>query len=548
MTDLILFGDSDAAIYSKSDIYDPDIDGTNVQASGKIVPAILSIVIDNTIIYIVESVDPVTYKSTLVPTRIVTEEGGDVDQLISYGNDQYMLYYDDRVSPTKLIIDSKVILFGSNSVEYLLTKESDNVITSIGLYIDSTGEIHGDRIPMTSVATGMLKPANCHTLSSLSEGDTVKLSIFDGAGVLTTIITLTAKNAPILNDLSSSANPITGFNVTCSQELDGDWVLYLGQNPEHLAIFPELVYSDGTKYQIPINNQNCFLYGMEDVESNYPGLEYTVLLKYFMPAYVESTLADENRSISLEKNIVVMARSKDEISKISAIPIWNTSTSKWDMKYFAYYQSRNTFEDVTNSIEYTPGMAYDPTIINDQQLFQIKLIYIPEAIGTTAQTYIQDIVVTLRIPSDSEPWIIAPSIDAAFVYGSNDALHIRPVIHYDSSLTQYFVPTSKFVNSNKLIENFYTNSTPPYLVSSEVVAPTPDYFTIREVSSGRVLLSSPIAIAEYEQAFNMLHLNTPNQFVNTTVIVEFLIKNGNLYTLLYGVPVEVRTSPTGYNQ
>lgn len=548
MSDVILFGETSPEVYKLEDIYDPDVDGSDVNASGKIVPAVKSILIGSNLeLYVVIAVDPTTYKVTKEPANILNDDSVAEDEIISYGNEEYKLYYDNRVNPIKIVIDSKLRLFGTNSAEYKLYKSTGDSDLSIAAYLDEEGVISGDRIPMVS-SSGVSYPADCHTLTSLSDGDIVELHIFNGVGMMTTVVLLTCKQATILNDLASGSNPVVEFNASASQSSGDNWMLYVGQAPDHLAIYPEVVYSDGTKEFVPINDLNCFLYGMEDVETNYPGLKYKLILKYFLAANVESTLTEgTDRFVTLEKWLYVDVKSKYEFSKISVIPIWNPITSKWDLTYFGYYQNRNTFEDITSSITYTTGQEYDPNITMDQQSFQVEITYIPEDGDGSSETHLQPITLTLKTPSDSEPYLILDDPDSSFVYGSIDAIHRRPKIEYDTSLEQYFIPTSSFGTEAIFLENFYTNASPPYLEATEIEAPTPTHFTIREVSSGRVLLAAPVAIDQYTLAFNMLNTGSVDQFVDTTVIVEFLTEYGSTYNILYGVPVEVLTSTTGYN-
>ncbi len=104
----LLFSEEGPDIYRLADAYDPDIHGLDPVASGKKIPAIGSFIVDGESYRIVTAVDANTYKYTAVPPKIVQTMGDD-GEIVSYGNDKYMLYYDDRVSPIKLIIDSSTV-------------------------------------------------------------------------------------------------------------------------------------------------------------------------------------------------------------------------------------------------------------------------------------------------------------------------------------------------------------------------------------------------------------------------------------------------------
>ena len=131
MSQAVLFKQEGQHIFDYTNVYDPDVDGADPSASGKIIPAVRSIVIDNRSstwkIYLVKSVDSKTYKCTYVdfPYKAIDRRS----MILNYGNDVFMLYYDNRTSPTRLTVDAKMILFGSNIASYRLVKDS-KVISS----------------------------------------------------------------------------------------------------------------------------------------------------------------------------------------------------------------------------------------------------------------------------------------------------------------------------------------------------------------------------------------------------------------------------------
>jgi hypothetical protein len=125
---------------------DVDEDGEN----GKYVPAPKSIVIVDPesskistgrwgtyTLLIVESVDPVSFKSTLVPINFT----GDIDnatRAVDYQNDKLMLYFDEVTTVgghkvTSLVPDRKLMMYGHTALKYRILKGNE---------IISTNEIH----------------------------------------------------------------------------------------------------------------------------------------------------------------------------------------------------------------------------------------------------------------------------------------------------------------------------------------------------------------------------------------------------------------------
>ena len=71
-----VFGQRRAGVYLLSEIYNPDDVTSSVQNINKVVPAIGSLVVDDTVgnhntLYVVYSVDPITHRSTLVNACIL---------------------------------------------------------------------------------------------------------------------------------------------------------------------------------------------------------------------------------------------------------------------------------------------------------------------------------------------------------------------------------------------------------------------------------------------------------------------------------------------
>jgi hypothetical protein len=123
--------------------HDVDEDGEN----GKYVPAVKSIVVVDPeasnidygrwgtyTLLIVDSVDPVTFKSTLVPINFT----GDIDnatRAVDYQNDKLMLYFDTvevlgGKKVTALTPDRKLMMYGQTALKYRILKGSEVISTN----------------------------------------------------------------------------------------------------------------------------------------------------------------------------------------------------------------------------------------------------------------------------------------------------------------------------------------------------------------------------------------------------------------------------------
>lgn len=554
---LVLFGDQRPDALGLSQLYDPDIHGSDPTASGKIIPAVNSLVTDEStnILYRVSAINEV-YKSTLVPINYVNvTDGTDEDSaMINYGNARFILFYDDRVKPTKLEIDGKLYILGSQHIEYrLLRKLPDGTEEVISLYINANEQYSGNRIPLSLVDEkfGTIKTCtNCHTLHTLQEGEQITLQVFNAHGQQTLEYSLTAIRSIILNDLLSDGNPIVDFDATATQMTEDEFYLYENQSPTALNITPFITYADGSTNITAIDNETCFMYGFEkDNISAYPGRKFKILLKKYLSSR-ETTTIDTfdktRRFISCEKWITVVKNNTDYSMKLSVIPSYNKHTKRYDLQFIAYTEARDHVYDVTEWCEINEEFQFD----NYNQEQYLKVVFDSNKIFNTAVStkYQQSWWITLKAPGTYDAYIIKDSQNDEFAFGVETGDYKRPCIHYDVDLQQYFIPTSIFLNKEAFIEAFYTLARPPFDTSINTGPDTPTHFTIRALDDLNVLITTPIAVEEYTQAWNIVRQGAANQLVNSTVLVEFLKLIGEEYKILYGVPVAIYQSVTGYNR
>lgn len=537
-------------------IYDPDVDGTDVSASGKYILKEGSLVTerDSGILYYVVSVNPTTFKHTIAPSKIKILDAENDVSIVSYGNDRFMLYYDDRIKPTALVVDSKLIIIGPNIVEYRLSRvNSNNETEYVSIYLGSDGKYYGERIPMAAaVENGSIKyPTNCHTLFTLTDGENVVLEAFNTLGILAAKVTLVAMRADILNDLATDANPIIKFDMECLQTQGDDFFVYTKQDPNTLNIQPYVIYADGSRKDIPVDNSRCFIYGLTDYNPSYPGYKQPIMAKIFLTTRETSTIntdTGKHRFISTIRNLVTVANTNTIYGKLSVLPIWNNLLSKYELRWFLYINTRDRMWDVTDLVTETSETAFDGTKYTGQIQKITMTIDIASLLNIDAPVlHVQNVWLTLYPSTEYQRYIIRDGVSDNYAYGVESSTMRKPVIHYDETLTQYFIPTSIFANKEAILESFYTNARPMYDPVTETVAPTPTHFTVRD-SYGRMVITNPIPIDQYTQAWSVITAGLASQYVNSTLVVEWLKeKSTNQYEIIYGVPVEVKRSSTGYN-
>ena len=539
---IILYNNRKPDAYGIEDIYDPE----NPQ-SGKYFPSLYSLVVDTTgRLYYVSARNTANYSVTLTPCSYVSTEEENEVTIISYGNDKFCLYIDTRTDPHRLVVDAKFLVYGNNLVEYALYKtDLSGEEQCISQYYDAAGNFVSNRIPLQSISESYPSykfPTNCHTTFDLAEGDPVVLRAYNNIGNLSAEITLYVRNAQWLNDLASHTNPIVSLNAEALQMMGDDFFLYEKQDVSHLNIQPYLLYVDGSRQDVNVDNQRCFIYGLDDVESSYPGRSQTIIIKYFLNYKETTTVAtsDERRFLTCTKKIVVVDNDNDYTVKLSCIPIWSSTYNQWQLYWFAYTDDRQGVYDVTALVKYNEKYPFDGTSASFGKEQRVVVEYDLQSIFQTDDpiTGVQTLYLTLWDNQKYERYTFRDSKDDSFIYGVDGSITRRPVIHYDETIEQYFIPTSIFENVDAVIESFYTLARPPYNPAVETVAPTPTHFTVRDAQNGRQIIGGPIPLTEYGQCWPTIVGVTiqPGQ----TVLVEFLYQDSdNSYAILYGVPVDV---------
>ena len=572
MSQAVLFKQEGQHIYDYTNVYDPDIDGADPSASGKIIPAVRSIVIDNRSsdwkIYLVKSVDSRTFKCTLIdfPYKTIDRRS----MILNYGNDVFMLYYDNRTSPTRLTVDAKMILFGSNIASYRLVKGT-TVISYVLRQEGTSSEYAVSQVPVVEVTDqyvdGVRRCNTCYTTHSLVDGDVVTLELFDSTGVMIAEVELIARKSTILNSLTAALNPITGFSASANQMVGEDWYLYKGQAKNNLSIFPEVHFADGTSFIVPVDNNACYLYGFEDVDTNQVGNKYPILVKYYINSRYQvdpslNVVAGTKRVLTSEHNIVILEKPIGSISKISVVPVWNANTRNYSLKMLAYNAERNGVSDVTAKIfndstgsgGFKTGVlkagSFSPTAFGARQEFTIE--FSTPADNGYNTLYRQSFIVVLKDPatipstgSGRDQWQIVNPANTEIVFGVDDATYNRPVVYWDSQAEKHYISTEEFPTVDDFVEVFYRLSAPPAdALGGESQAPYPTHFRFRDVAGNN--LTSAFAIADYSRGVLINNLaGVPVS--GGTIVMEFMYRVGGAESaIIYGVPVLVERKDGSY--
>lgn len=553
MTLKVIYAEQRPDVYLKSTIYDPS-DGMDPSESGKIIPAVGSLVIDlstypalSYALYTVDSVDD-DYRSHLTPVSSMMDNSLMGNKLLTYGNDQFMLYFDTRVTPTRLKISSNLMILGENAVNYILYKaDGEGNDVPISMYRNAAGDVVGNLVPITSIpdctnsVSGVRVPNSCETNYQLTSGDIIKMKVYDSAGIELMEVKLITARAGILDSLAYRNNIITEFWAEANQQDgNGNFVVFVGQSPEDLAIYPKIRFDTNEERAISIGDPNFAIQGFNDIKSDIPGAIYTVNLKYRLDRTIQQGVDSGTEFLNKQYQVIIMEGTNSGfLSKVSVMPKYNTATSQWTLAFTGYYKSRDIVRDVTSYIEFIDNTSFDGTS-SDWQKLSFK---IPAgcSVNPTTIDYVQTMYIKVDTAEPYEKLLLKDTEDAILIYGEHGLNHSRPVMYYDAQDEKYTFSQTLYPTVDKFLETFFLNANPPWNLPKESISPRPTHFMIRSLDTNVIM--SPVPIEEYVSVEHLTQ-NSNGFFNNSTVLVEFLYENTNdTMSILYGVPCLVEPKP-----
>ncbi len=537
MTSIALLRPANPGVYDTSVIYNP----ANPTGSGQVVPAVSSLVLVSGQIFVVTAVDPVSLASTLTPAY--TELEPSPGSVISYGNDVFHLYYDTRVTPNVLTVEQRCVILGGDPAYYQIVRYPNTpTAVVISQYYGVAGNYISNTPPMLAVngVTNTWSFSSCVTNQTLVDNEILLLQVYNSSGALITTVSIVAKLTSVVNASTVYQPRITSIAVVGTQALgQTSFFVYTRQSLAALFLNAQLTYDDGTTATVLIDNVQCFLYGTEDFIASYPGLVQTLLLKYYLsPGELTSnTLNPLNGFISTTVTITVLPHPAQLSGKISVIPIWNSATSAYGLRYYYYTLNRNASVDITAFVSISTG-SFNGSIYGPAQNFtlSVDLNLVNPSAYTTSTIYTQNVQITLQPIAALVRYIIQDSPSSVYAYGQDSSVSRRPVLYFDTTLVQGFIPITVFGDVNAFLLSFYINSNPQFDITQETQAPTPTHFLIRDPTTGAMLIPAMLPITSYATPFNIT--NGAN-YIKSTILVEFIQQIGGQNLILQGVPVDV---------
>lgn len=552
MSDVVLYSETRPGYHPKSAIFDPVNNPT-----GRVVAKVSQLVLDDTgdggYLYRVTAVDDITKQPTFAPAKMQIVELDDAPRVVSYGNDVHRLYIDRRTTPATLRVDGRFFVYGSDNDTYRIVRNPGQANQEVvSRYYDANGVFTSNLIPMARVADNVNQWwfTNCQTTSAIAEGDEFELQVFNSQGGLTVTCKVFTKDGQTLNELGVYVPVIVGIRLNSSQ-LRGNNEVYIfeKQSINDLNLTATLTYDDGREVQLVVDSNQTFLFGLENFIASYPGMRQPFMIKYWLSSAEQANPQLSDRDyVSVDGSLVVIPNELASSVKISTIPVWSTADNAYKLRYFLYTTDRTDVRDVTASVTLS-GDAFNGRLYGVRQslVLQLDMQQVFPSQYSEAVTYQQPLEIELQPIAALQRYSLADTVDSGVIYGVETPDLKRPRIYYDVDRQQYYISSTLFVNSMAFLAAFYQKASPLYLADSELAPVTPSHFIVRDAHSGVMLTAAPISITEYSTAWSILGAGGANRLVGNTVVIEFVkIVSPATIMILYGVPVDVASSPSGY--
>lgn len=531
--------DKTTRLYLASDIYDPDITVPPGSTDNRVIPEVGSGVwVNGNELWKVDSVDPVTGKSKLVPADSPGNDAS-TDGLTSHRNTILRLMVNNQITPIPARVDMSVNIWDSNVATYCLYRYPDDLSKRVVISSYTAGSnVAATGYPPVVALSGQTRRyvcSACQITQALTDNETIGLALFDVNGNELYYTVLYAKQSTVVTDPTSAAKQIVSLTVGGAQSLpDGTLYMLEGQSITSLDVYGILTYADGSTKRILVDQSQTFRYGDTDFIPAFTGMKQVMQLRYNLgPSEVLSS-APTQTNISTVFYVKVLTGQFSLPAKISVYPYFDPNSNGYILKYFLY-TTKGTVYDITNNVTIV-GTPFQPfNYVNTQTLvLSVDLSTIGDPDYTVSTPKLQTVTIKLNPVSSYVRWTISDTPGSLNIYGGDGPNQRRAVLYYDVTQGLYFIPKTIFQNQQSFLLSFYQSASPLYdsrVITSPV---TPTNFSVRDPYTNTVLSNQ--SVSSYTTGFS---LSQTKNYIGGTVLVEFSVQSPSGTSIVYGVPVDV---------
>ena len=541
-----------------SPVYEPDARWTTwslkeiytgVAGAKRFVPKVHDYVVDpDTDVWRkVLSIDPTTMIARLgLIERVDSGEFTEADKLLGKGpgspSDTYRVYLDKSVMPHTLAVDARVLIPGSDPVKARIFKGSDLAGTQevISAFYDQSGTLLGQDIPLELAALHQIDNRTvktvpvCYTTADLPNGEVVTLIATSDAGHVVYKRQLMVENTEFIRSTSIGTKYITGVKLESPflSKSDPNLVQYPINVPlSGLNLMGVVSYSDGTSLRMPVDGTKFTMFGWEGYVATVVGQKFPLQLRYNMSADEQAytgVTVDGKAIMKAFKATTLKAEGAYTV-KLFGYPVWIDAANGYRIEWFLYNLDRNVVYRVTPWVNINSNSAvFDPTAYGIRQHLVVS-VNLNDVNGSyKSYNHIQTIDFVLAAPGTAREtnWTVTFDPNQNPVFGEGN--HAKTTFVNANLMTVRL--DAGATTKEQWLERLYSRSRPLVDSDRELVAPTPDFFSI---TVGSRDIEFPISQWNAEL---MLDQALPN---NSTMFVKFFRRtaDGDLHLAVAGVPV-----------
>lgn len=448
----------------------------------------------------------------------------------SYNRRADVLNIDTSQTPIRFYVNSRIWVNGSQSSHFKIFKGTkiDDGGVSIGADYNANGKIVGDTFELELVAfdrdvtnLAIKTPKTGYLRELPLQDDLVTLVIYaqDGSYIDSQVLVVSHENfipsaatTRVISDIRLDT-PYLAENDRRIIEVKRNMTL------QSLGLFAIASYNDGSESQrLPVGGSKFKLQGIDAFTASNDLHEVDVTLVYVLgnDEAGENTTGTLVRHIPKTYTIRTMPSDAAYSVKLFVIPIWNTATAKWELRYKLYDLRRDTTLDVTDLVEVSASFKFNPDLYAQKQTIQVAINL--KNLGPQYQHYrpVQVFYITLVRPGESRnaPVYYLLSYGSNVQIGNNLAANLQVISGKTTlNMSAGFATIEDWISGvYKNLSILYTGDTP--------APPNPTGFRLRKHTADTFL--------EFPMNALLKPVEVSGAWVQgDTVIVEFFAESGN---------------------
>lgn len=487
----------------------------------------------------VTSVDYTTGLSTMIPWHEPDSGNGVIanDVLLGSGpgsqSESYRMYVDTTVVPHTLALDGRLHIYSSQAAYCKVFVGTD--ITATGLVVsaqvDQNGNVTTENLSLSNVATSTqlnntaikaVNPGVC--TANLQDGEVVTAVIYAANGTVLSYSKMLVSVTDFIRTTDAYQKYVTSIELLSPFRSSSDNSLInvpINVMIQSTALQGKVHYSDGSSIVLPIDGTRFQLAGLSNYVASVVGQHVPLVLIYnFAPNEYGYQLGGTypNRFMTANYSITTTELVGAYSVKIYTIPVWNTVSNQYQLKYFLYNLDRNAVYDVTSYVQLVaPNGTFSPLSYNNTQTLTERLDL--SSIGASYAYYIQTQTIDLNLltPGTSAlpNWWVQYSPGGA-QYGGNIFANVHNV-----SGTNYTVDLSSGkADLTSWLQAFYYDAEPLFDPIAEGQPLAPNFVRVKIGSFTRT-----IGVSEWDTVMTSVTLTTaPNP--GEVALLEFILDTG----------------------